>query len=643
MEAQRAREGQADVVLVVPPVLHPIQPSLGAFVLAPAVRRAGVSSRVIEANVAFAGRIGFDLCAALAASLPWKLMGEAIFWAAAFPERAHDHARILDILNREEGPGRITMKWRPLAEADIAACAEVVPAFVAEIAERVLACAPRIVGFSSMGQQTLASIAIAREIKQRRADVVTVLGGTNATEPAAGGILAITDAFDHVFSGEADVVFPEFCRTYVETGTLPEHGVVRCAPVKDLDIVPVPEYEAYFAEIEPYRAVHPLAAEAPFTLLFESSRGCWWGDKQLCTFCGYVTPGTRYRTKSPERIVEALDAIAARYGVRRLRASDAIMPSDFTRTVLPMLIERGSDYGLAYEIKANQKDTDLDMFVRAGIREVQPGIESLSTHVLKLMAKGITALENVRLLRDARSRDIHVIWNFITAFPGEATEDYESMMALIPLIEHLRAPVRWGPIHISRYSPYHTDPARYGIRNVRAWRVYQELFGESADRVAHNFDADYESAFDDPDLVARFDTTVERWTRAWDGTAPPPCLEGRTLDGGGMLVQDQRGVAKAAWHRLDRSHVEALEAVRSPIHAGAVPEEHRGALAELVDLGFVVFYEDRYLSLVVEPEIGEHLQVERDQILAKNTTSGMPTERPAMLLASTAGPVGVCP
>lgn len=43
-------------------------------------------------------------------SLPWKLMGEAIFFAAAFPEHAQDHARILDVLNHEEGPGRITMK-----------------------------------------------------------------------------------------------------------------------------------------------------------------------------------------------------------------------------------------------------------------------------------------------------------------------------------------------------------------------------------------------------------------------------------------------------------------------------------------------------------------------------------------------------
>jgi magnesium-protoporphyrin IX monomethyl ester (oxidative) cyclase len=281
-----------------------------------------------------------------------------------------------------------------------------------------------------------------------------------------------------------------------------------------------------------------------------------------------------------------------------------------------MLIERGIDCTLAYEVKANQKDTDLDMFIRAGVNEVQPGIESLASHVLTLMSKGITALENVRLLRDSRSRSLVIIWNFITAFPGETREDYEAMIGLIPLIEHLQAPVRWGPIHISRYSPYHTDPARYGIRNVRAWPVYHELFGKSAELIAHNFDADYESAWDDADLAARFDSTAERWSNAWTG-GNPPCLEARSVEGGGKLVQDQRAVAKAPWHRLSPSQAEALDAVRSPSHASAISECHRGALKELVELRLVAFYEDRYLSLVTEPEIGERLWAERQEILAR--------------------------
>ena len=35
----------------------------------------------------------------------------------------------------------------------------------------------------------------------------------------------------------------------------------------------------------------------------------------------------------------------------------------------------------------------------AGVRAIQPGIESLSTRILKLMRKGATRLINVRLLK----------------------------------------------------------------------------------------------------------------------------------------------------------------------------------------------------------------------------------------------------
>ena len=57
-----SRSERYEVVLVDPPVLHPMLPSLGTKVLAPACVQAGVRARVLEANVLFAGRIGFHRC-----------------------------------------------------------------------------------------------------------------------------------------------------------------------------------------------------------------------------------------------------------------------------------------------------------------------------------------------------------------------------------------------------------------------------------------------------------------------------------------------------------------------------------------------------------------------------------------------------
>ena len=48
----------------------------------------------------------------------------------------------------------------------------------------------------------------------------------------------------------------------------------------------------------------------------------------------------------------------------------------------------------------------------------------LSTHVLKLMRKGTSMLQNLRLLKWCRYYGIEVAWNLIWGFPGETEEDY---------------------------------------------------------------------------------------------------------------------------------------------------------------------------------------------------------------------------
>jgi ribosomal peptide maturation radical SAM protein 1 len=620
METRNEQHGEP-LVLVVPPVLHPMMPPLGANLLAPSCIRAGVATRVVEANLGFAARIGFHACGQIAASPPFRLIGEALFLAAAFPERAPEHPRILERLRKESGPGTIAMRWQaePLSDALIARCLREIPDFIADTAREIVACGARIVGMSTMGQQTLASIALARAIKRLDPGIVTVIGGSNATEPMGTGILACSDVFDFAFSGEADIELPKFCRAYLDSGELPARRVINCLPVQDMDSLPEPVYDAYFAALEPLRTTDPMARHAPNSLLFESSRGCWWGDKRLCKFCGYIPPAVgRYRMRSPEKIVDAIEHLIERYGIRHIRASDAIMPAQFPKTVLPRLIERGVECTLAYEIKSNHREDDLDLCVRAGINELQPGIETLSSHVLTLMDKGVTALENVRLLRNCRSRNINVIWNFLSAFPGETPEDYREMMRLIPLIEHLRAPVRYGPIHISRYSPYQQDPAAYGIEHLRAMPVYVELFGEQADNVCSNFDADYATEVTSDEALTRaFEAVVCHWTDAWESGGDPPCLELHPIEQDWALVKDTRVVAQARWQLLERPAIDALNAVRDSVRADLIDPAQRPEIERLASSGLVVSYEGRFMSLVAEPAIGLRLHSERARRLAK--------------------------
>ena len=614
------------VILVVPSVLYPGIPTLGPSILAPACREQGVSARVHYANLRFAAQFGFEICARIAASR--TLVGEAIFLGAAFPERADNVQRILDMLAQDaEADAKLRQLFRLASpsENQIAQCAGQMPAFVADTAARLVEEGPKIIGFSTMVQQTMASIALARQVKQLNPQILTVLGGANAAEPIGSALLELTNVFDFVFSGESDLEFPQFCKAFVDEGVLPKQRIIRGRGVPNLDRVQAPDYDDYFAELEPIKAHDSVAEAAPHFLIFESSRGCWWGDKKNCTFCGYNFPGTGYRAKSPERVVGELEALIGRYKVSRFYASDNIMARDFPAAVLDALADRGTPCALSYEVKSPIKAADLDRFVLAGIFEIQPGVESFSTNILKQMDKGVSGLDNIRVLRDAASRGLRVIWNILTGIPGETRADYERMLPLLPQLEHLRPPTRWGPIRISRYSPYHNEPAKFGIKGLRAWQAYYELFGKYADRIALHFFGEYTTEFmESPDLVERLDRLVGGWTNAWVQQAEPPVLASRPIGGGWLEIKDTRSVAKAPSHFLPPALAQALAAVRLPLSQTRVPDDLHERLARLIELGLVVFHEKRYLSLVTEPHIGEALLAQRKRNLERRAERPLP-------------------
>src|SRR5262249_12991438 len=59
----------------------------------------------------------------------------------------------------------------------------------------------------------------------------------------------------------------------------------------------------------------------------------------------------------------------------------------------------------------------------AGIQQIQPGIESLSSNVLRLMRKDVSAMQNIQLLRWCAEYEVEPSWNLIAGFPGEDPAD----------------------------------------------------------------------------------------------------------------------------------------------------------------------------------------------------------------------------
>ena len=362
----------------------------------------------------------------------------------------------------------------------------------------------KMVGFTSTFEQNIASLALAKRLKAKHPHLAIVFGGAN-WEATMGLELHRQFKFvDYVCSGEAEESFPALVNAVLgnKLGALKEipgivfrqdqQSIATGAPqmITNLDSLPIPDYSDFFQQLELSRASAPITPN----LLFETSRGCWWGAKSHCTFCGLNGGSLSFRSKTPTRALHELEYLSQTWGIETLEAVDNILDMHYFETWLPQLATRQNKLQLFFEIKANLSREQVQMMAEAGIYRVQPGIESLSDNILKLMKKGTSALRNVQLLKWCFERGIAVDWNILYGFPGETHQDYQQMLEMLTAIRFLQAPAACGPIRLDRFSPYFDSSLEYGFENVRPMKPYKYLYPvaiESLHNIAYYFDYDY--------------------------------------------------------------------------------------------------------------------------------------------------------
>lgn len=484
-----------EVVLLNMPFTILSAPSIGLGLLQAGLARAGIASRSLNLHLRFAELIGQEPYLYIERiSHPEHLVREWIFSESLFQ---HPKNRDIDGYIREV----LSVKTVDDPELPIyseACLGELVPAilsardrvedFLDECLETVLAYEPKVVAFTSMFEQHVASLSLARRIKSRRPDCFIIFGGSNCEGAMGAETFRQFDFIDVLVSGEGDLVFPEIVRSLLASKPTPlmpgvysrRRSVLPLADqppqnaplVEDLDKLPVPDYDDYFEQL---RASSLKLPEKP-TLLFETSRGCWWGEKLHCTFCGLNGATMAYRSKSAERALEELIYLTGRHPGCSVNAVDNILDMKYFKTLLKLLAEGDYDFGLFYEVKSNLKKDQLKLMRQAGVKTIQPGIESLSDNILRIMRKGVTALQNIQLLKWCSEFNMRVVYNLIWGFPGESPDDYQKMLEMIPLITHLRPPVGAGNIRIDRFSPNFNTHREMGFSKLTPYPAYRHVY-----------------------------------------------------------------------------------------------------------------------------------------------------------------------
>ena len=330
---------------------------------------------------------------------------------------------------------------------------------------RVRQAAPEMVGFTTSCNQLFPSLWLAAQIKRSMPEIQIILGGSACSEPMGAQVLDAYPEIDYVVSG-----FGERALLDLALGAQPRtRRLIRGLAPPDLDSLPVPSYDRYVRELEGF-----WDDPRQTMLAFESSRGCWWGQRNHCLFCGLHQNELAYRSKSSARVLSEIHSLWERYRIN-LFATDSILSRVHLREVMPGLAGLRSKPMLFYETKSNMTGAEVRTLRAANVRWIQPGIESLSTPLLAKLSKGVTAIQNVALLKWCRESEIKVSWNLLCNIPGESQEHYDRQIDLFERIPHLHPPEGVSPIRVDRFSPYFEAPEEYGWNRLEPLPEYRLL------------------------------------------------------------------------------------------------------------------------------------------------------------------------
>jgi len=613
----------ATIALVSMPFLTTSTPSIQLGLLKAIAAERGHSVSALHLHLDFAAQIGHELYETLCQRKTAHL-GEWLFSLAAFEADAPDSAgRFLDDLPTEaqtqlDGYGLTRLRLNELRQQEI-------PKYLAHLLATVEWQSFGVVGFSSSFEQNCACFALARQLKLRYPQMIIIFGGANFDGEMGPEWVRSMPFIDYAVVGEGDEAFPELLDALAAGGDAASvPGVVgrrdgqvvpaRSRPlVTRLDQTPVPDYHDYFKHLDALGFLPPEARRS-LRIPFESARGCWWGAKHHCTFCGLNGNSLAFRAKSPERVMAELAEQARRHRCFEFFAVDNILEPAYLKDFFARLTEMGSDYGFFYEVKSNLTRAQLKVLRDGGVRAVQPGIESLSTPVLTLMRKGVTSIQNVNLLRWAKYYDIFVYWNLLHGFPGERVEHYQEQAALMRKLSHLQPPGDHAiRISMQRFSPIFNDRASFPVRSMAPDDRYACIYPNHVDmtRAAYYFDHEFEHELPESALDETQDV-LSHWSKSWE-SSPQPRMQFRHAPSV-IEIEDRRDPKRPRAYSVEGTAADlyaacsdqprspaSLKRLLNPVWNTARIQQ---ALADFESLGLMMREGSRFLSLALPATAG---------------------------------------
>ena len=187
-----------------------------------------------------------------------------------------------------------------------------------------------------------------------------------------------------------------------------------------------------------------------------SGRDCWHGK---CTFCSWTTLYPKYRTRDPEDVVNEIESLVARYGVREVMDDSGTFPvGEWLNEFCRLMVERGLNRRVRIDCNMRfgcLKAADYRMMRKAGFQFVLFGVESANQATLDRFNKRLRVEEVEEGARWASEAglDVHLTFMF-----GHAWEGKKEIANTVALARRLLAKGYASTLQCTLTIPYPGTP-----------------------------------------------------------------------------------------------------------------------------------------------------------------------------------------
>jgi len=346
-----------------------------------------------------------------------------------------------------------------------------------------------LIGFSICLSQLTSSLYMIRGIRRHHPRCPIVVGGSSCAGELGRSLLANSPEIDFVVSGEGELPLLTLIDRIKngdfeddnsagliwrdKKGKLTGSGLKQLSNLKEL---PVPDYGDYFEQLKGQSRLSNLIPNLPV----ETSRGCWWhrvksgSVDRACKFCNLNLQWRGYRSKEPIQVAREMEEFATKHSSLKFSFVDNILDSSKLRGLFKSINNLNRGFEIFTELRASVSRGDLIQMRKAGVNQVQIGVEALSTRLLGKINKGTTAIQNIELMKHCEELGIQHLSNLILGFPTSDGKDVEETLNNLKFVLPYQ-PLRKVRFWLGQNSPVDLNPEQFGIRRVANHPHYKKL------------------------------------------------------------------------------------------------------------------------------------------------------------------------